>query len=98
MTPAFIKGLFARLPNGRMSYRDYADFVLAMEHRSSPQALTYFFRILDIRDRGYLTIADINYFFKDILLKLRQAQLELVQVEDVRDEIFDMITPKVNYY
>lgn len=62
------------------------------------QALTYFFRLLDINGRGYLTIADINYFFKDILLKLQQAQLDVVHVEDVRDEIFDMVTPKDPYH
>lgn len=81
-----------------MSYRDFVDFILAMEHKSSSQSLAYFFRILDINGRGYLTVADINYFFKDILMKLRQAHREVVYVEDVRDEIFDMVTPKHPYH
>jgi len=98
LTPAFIKAVFSHSSTGKMSYPEYIDFVLAMEHRSTPQALTYLFRLLDINGRGYLTVADINYFFKDIIWKLQQAHLEPVQVEDVRDEIFDMVTPKDPYH
>jgi len=92
----------------------FIDFVLAMEHKGTPQALTYHFKCLDYMHKGYLTVSDINYWyfslsshffsareekyrkesvintfqyrFRDITAKLHYANLDLIPVEDVRDE------------
>ena len=32
-----------------MDYKTYLDFVLALENKREPQALSYFFRILDVK-------------------------------------------------
>jgi hypothetical protein len=58
-----------------------------MEHKGTPQALAYHFKCLDYSQRGYITVSDINYWFRDITSKLHQANLELIPVEDVRDEV-----------
>ena len=34
---------------GEMDYKTYLDFVLALENKREPQALSYFFRILDVK-------------------------------------------------
>ena len=62
-----------------MDYKTYLDFVLALENRKEPQALTYFFRILDVRQEGSLNIFVFNYFFRDILKqmeKLNQVKMK----------------------
>ena len=47
-----------------MDYKTYLDFVLALENRKEPQALQYFFRLLDVQEKGYITMFDLNYFFR----------------------------------
>lgn len=45
-------------------YKTYLDFVLAMENKKEPQAIQYFFRLLDIEGHGYLTAFSLQYFFR----------------------------------
>ena len=45
-------------------YKTYLDFVLALENRKEPQALQYLFRLLDVQNKGFLNIFDLNYFFR----------------------------------
>ena len=47
-----------------MDYKTYLDFVLAMDNKKEPQAIQYFFKLLDVNHRGYLNIFDLHYFFK----------------------------------
>lgn len=49
---------------GEMDYKTYLDLVLALENRSEPQALAFFFKILDIKSCGYLDAFTLNYFFR----------------------------------
>ena len=45
-------------------YKTYLDFVLALENRKEPQALQYLFRLIDVQNKGYLNVFDLNYFFR----------------------------------
>uniref|UniRef100_A0A7S2R8D6 Serine/threonine-protein phosphatase 2A regulatory subunit B'' subunit gamma n=1 Tax=Mucochytrium quahogii TaxID=96639 RepID=A0A7S2R8D6_9STRA len=83
---------------GEMDYKTFLDFVLAMETKKSAQSLAYFFRLLDIKKSGYLDRFTINYFFREIVQRLRELDGgasggDTVQVDDVTDEIFDMCKP-----
>ena len=75
-----------------MDYRGFLDFVLAAENRNTPQALAYFFRLLDLRKLGYIDAFAIHYFFREVAKRLPAG--EKVTVEDVKTEIFDMVKPK----
>eukprot|EP00127_Corallochytrium_limacisporum_P002605 Clim_evm41s134 gene=Clim_evmTU41s134 len=101
LTQTFINRLFevCLTYNGEMDYRSYLDFVLAMENRKTPQALAYFYRVLDIRGNGSkpLTVHSFLYFFSDIRRMLQEMGQEDVNFEDVKDEIFDMVRPKDPY-
>jgi len=35
-----------------------------MENKKEPQAIQYFFRLLDIEGHGYLTAFSLQYFFR----------------------------------
>ena len=64
--------------------------MLALENRKEPQALTYFFRILDVRQEGSLNIFVFNYFFRDILKqmeKLNQVRLKLEMYKELNNNI-----------
>lgn len=76
-----------------IDYKSFLDFVLAMQNRSTQQALRYFWKILDIRHQGYIDGFEINYFFGAVVRLLKDKGLDAVSVDDVRDEIFDMVCP-----
>lgn len=96
LTPTFIDRVFEECLTygGEMDYKTYLDFVLALENRKEPQALSYFFKILDVKHQGFLNAYSLNYFFRDILKQMEKLNQEQVRFEDVKDEIFDMVRPK----
>lgn len=95
LTPVFIQRVFeeSMTYEKEMDYKTYLDFVLAMDHKKEPQALQYFFKLLDVHHRGYLNIFDLHYFFKGVQGLMQQHKHEVVAFEDVKDEIFDMVRP-----
>ena len=96
LTPAFVGRVFQECLTyeGEMDYKTYLDFVLALENRKEPQSLQYYFRILDVRQQGYLDAFTLNYFFRDIIREMEKHNQEPVKFEDVKDEIFDMVRPQ----
>ena len=81
----------AAVRKGEMDYKTFLDFVLAMENKHTPQALRYFWRLLDVQRRGKLGRFAINYFFRDVVTKLRENGFEPPDAADVRDEIFELL-------
>ncbi|KAF7268613.1 serine/threonine-protein phosphatase 2A regulatory subunit B'' subunit gamma-like [Rhynchophorus ferrugineus] len=80
---------------GEMDYKTYLDLVLALENRSEPQALTFLFKILDIKGCGYLDAFTLNYFFRAIQEQIKlNGSDQSVSFHDVKDELFDMVRPK----
>lgn len=66
LTKVFLERVFQECLtyDGEMDYKTYLDFVLALENRHEPQSLHYLFRILDIKNQGYLDTFCLNYFFR----------------------------------
>lgn len=95
LTRVFIDRVFQECLTyeGEMDYKTYLDFILALENQKEPQALHYFFKILDIDGKGYLNTFTLNYFFRSIQQQMGQHNQEPVSFEDVKDEIFDMVKP-----
>jgi serine/threonine-protein phosphatase 2A regulatory subunit B'' len=95
LTDVFLDRVFQECVtySGEMDYKSYLDFVLALENRNEPQALQYIFRILDIKQKGYLNPFDLNFFFRAIQKELKKFNHEQVNLRDIQDEIFDMVKP-----
>ncbi|KAL1501513.1 hypothetical protein ABEB36_006820 [Hypothenemus hampei] len=80
---------------GEMDYKTYLDLVLALENRSEPQALAYLFKILDIKECGYLDSFTLNYFIRAIQDQMKaHGSEEPVSFNDLKDELYDMVRPK----
>ena len=47
-----------------MDYKLYLDFVLANMYKTTTEALSYFYRIFDLKRSGRLTVFELNYFFR----------------------------------
>ena len=63
-------------------YKTYLDFVLALENRREPQALQYLFRLLDVQNKGFLNIFDLNFFFRvRMILTFRDKHFILLGIK-----------------
>jgi Ca2+-binding EF-hand superfamily protein len=78
---------------GEMDYKTFLDFILAMENKAAPQALRYFWKLLDVQRRGKLGRFSLNYFFRDVVAMLQESGHEAPNPADVKDEIYDMVRP-----
>lgn len=72
LTKIFIDRIFEEYQTfeGEMDYKTFLDFVLAMENKKSPQALQYFWRVLDVFHKGGIDTFVINMFFRAVIQKL----------------------------
>ena len=70
LTNVFIDRVFQECLtyDGEMDYKTYLDFVLAVENRKEPPSLQYMFRLLDVQNKGFLNIFDLNYFFRVMII------------------------------
>ncbi|KAL9641962.1 hypothetical protein ABK040_004019 [Willaertia magna] len=108
LTTTFINRMFQEYAtkNGKMEYKTFVDFLLAYENRKTPQSIKFFFQVLDNTKVGYLTPFVINFYFRDMLRKIKQNSNvnsnSLVQEEyedpvktaDIIFEIYSMVKPK----
>ncbi|KAL3287791.1 hypothetical protein HHI36_002254 [Cryptolaemus montrouzieri] len=96
LTQPFLDRVFQTLLTygGEMDYKTYLDLVLALENRSEPQAITFLFKIIDIKDQKFLDSFTLNYFFRAIQEQMKAHGAEPVPFLDVKDELFDMVRPK----
>lgn len=72
LTNIFIDRIFEEYQTfeGEMDYKTFLDFVLAMENKKSPQALQYFWRVLDVFHKSGIDTFVINMFFRAVITKL----------------------------
>lgn len=80
-----------------MDYKTFLDFVLAMENKKSPQALQYFWRVLDVFHKGAIDTFVINMFFRAVITKLEARMQMDYKVDDLKDELWDMAKPQSPY-
>eukprot|EP00743_Colponemidia_sp_Colp-15_P007803 GILK01008449.1.p1 GENE.GILK01008449.1~~GILK01008449.1.p1 ORF type:complete len:489 (-),score=106.96 GILK01008449.1:92-1462(-) len=95
LTEVFIDRVFQEYQTyeGEMDYKTFLDFVLAMDNKKTPQGLSYIFRLLDVQKKQLLDGFVVNYFFRAVVKKLEEMGNDPVNMEDVKDEIFDMVKP-----
>lgn len=113
LTTTFINRMFQEYGSkqGKLDYKGFVNFLLAFENKKTPQSIKYFFDILDNAKSGKITPFVINFFFREILKKIRQNAKSAntskgIGVDEVEDpvktadivfEIYAMTKPKDKY-
>ena len=99
LTGIFIDRIFEEYQTfeGEMDYKTFLDFVLAMENKKTPQAMLYFWRVLDVFHKGAIDTFVINMFFRAVIQKLESREKFGFRVDDVKDELWDMAKPALPY-
>ena len=78
---------------GRMGYEDFVWFVLSEEDKSSPAALAYWFRCVDLDGDGAIRPAEAAHFYEEQLQRMECLAQEPVAFEDVLCQMSDMLSP-----
>ncbi|KAJ9518285.1 hypothetical protein QJQ45_010244 [Haematococcus lacustris] len=90
---AYDHDAMAVVPGTRWTLTAFADFVLAWDHRSHPAAIKYFFPVLDLKNQGFVTPAEIYTFFKEIhVMWVNMGKYADLAIYSVVDEILDMVS------
>lgn len=77
--------------SNEMDYKTFLDVVLAIENKTTIEALEYWWRILDIDKCGRLTKENIAYFYRGVYDILRLNKYEAPSISNVIVEIFDIV-------
>jgi len=81
----------------RMDFPCFLEFLLAWEDKKHPVSVAYFFRVLDRDKKHHLTSRDLHLFFRDVHQKWVEGGHYDLAMEDVKDEMYDMVSPKDKY-
>ena len=66
----------------------------SLTHPTPLFPLRYYWRVLDMNEKGYLTAFELNYFFRDIVSLMAAQDIgPPAAFDDVLSEIFDMVRP-----
>jgi serine/threonine-protein phosphatase 2A regulatory subunit B'' len=95
-TETFVNRIFEETPlkKEKIDYRGYLDLMLAVYYKKTEPSLHFFWKILDVQRKGFITVWNVNFFMRDVLKQLQRNGINNIRLEDVRDEIFDMLKPE----
>ncbi|KAI8907209.1 hypothetical protein EDD86DRAFT_180396, partial [Gorgonomyces haynaldii] len=90
-TQLFVERIFqtTQTYDGEMDFTGFLDFVLAVENPSLPESIAYLFKAFDF-GLGFMNEYVLRLFLNEIMIRLKENNLEPVPIEDVLYEIFDM--------
>jgi hypothetical protein len=100
LTNIFIDRIFEEYQTyeNAFTYKDFLDFVLAMENKKHKASIQYIWRAIDVYHKNAVDTFVINMFFRAIAKKLALRDKGEYKIDDVKDEIWDMIKPKNKNY
>jgi serine/threonine-protein phosphatase 2A regulatory subunit B'' len=74
-----------------MDFKCFLDLVIAFRLKDVPEALSYFWKILDVEKNGRLSTYVINYFYGDVYESLTAGGYDASPVENIIVEINDIL-------
>lgn len=100
LTQIFIDRIFEEYQKyeGAIDFKQFIDFVLAMENMKNPASLQYIWRAIDVYHKNAVDTFVINMFFRQVVRKLINRNKGEYKIDDIKDEIWDMIKPKNQNY
>ena len=101
LTSIFIDRIFEEYQKyeNAIDFKQFIDFVLAMENKKHPASIQFIWRAIDVYHKNAVDTFVINMFYRAVLKKLANRGKDEYRVDDIKDEIWDMISPKnPNYF
>ena len=100
LTSIFIDRIFEEYQryDNAIDFKQFIDFVLAMENKKDPASIQYIWRALDVYHNNKVDTFIINMFYRGVIKKLINREKGEYRIDDIKDEIWDMIGPKNPHY
>ena len=100
LTPIFIDRIFEEYQKyeNAIDFKQFIDFVLAMENRKDPASIQFLWRAIDVYHNNKVDTFVINMFYRGVIKKLINRDKGEYRIDDIKDEIWDMIGPKDSNY
>ncbi len=100
LTSIFIDRIFEEYQKyeNAIDFKQFIDFVLAMENRKDPASIQFIWRAIDVYHRNAVDTFVINMFYRAVIKKLYNRDRGEYRIDDIKDEIWDMIGPKNSNY
>lgn len=80
---------------GKMGFDDFIWFMLSEEDKTSPRAIEYWFKVVDLDNNGLITGHEMQFFYEEQLHRLEYLNQESVTFSDVMCQMTDMLQPTV---
>ena len=96
LTSIFIDRIFEEYQKyeNAIDFKQFIDFVLAMENRKDPASIQFIWRAIDVYHKNAVDTFVINMFYRAVVKKLLNRDKGEYRIDDIKDEIWDMIKPK----
>ena len=96
LTSIFIDRIFEEYQKyeNAIDFKQFIDFVLAMENRKEPASIQFIWRAIDVYHKNAVDTFVINMFYRAVVKKLLNRDKGEYRIDDIKDEIWDMIKPK----
>lgn len=96
LTMIFIDRVFEEYQRyeNSIDFKQFIDFVLALENRKAPASIMYIWRTLDVYHKNAVDTFVINMFYRQVVKKIMNRGKGEYKIDDIKDEIWDMIKPK----
>ncbi|KAJ2698568.1 Serine/threonine-protein phosphatase 2A regulatory subunit B'' subunit alpha [Coemansia sp. IMI 203386] len=87
--------LNVRLSNCRMTYNDFIWFLLSEIDKSSPAAVEYWFRCLDLDGDGVLSVYELEYFYDEQVSRMEEEMAsDMILLDDLMCQLSDLVRPQ----
>ncbi|KAJ2613114.1 Serine/threonine-protein phosphatase 2A regulatory subunit B'' subunit alpha [Coemansia sp. RSA 1365] len=87
--------LNVRLSDCRMAYRDFIWFLLSEIDKTSPTAVEYWFRCLDLDGDGVLSIYELEYFYDEQISRMEEDMTgDIILLDDLMCQLSDLVRPQ----
>ena len=70
------------------------DLVIALENTDKPEGVHWIFRLLDIKEDGFLDKSTVSFFVQEAHNRMTLSGLDPIKKEDMLNEIYDLVNPK----
>ncbi|KAI8325565.1 hypothetical protein GQ54DRAFT_254453 [Martensiomyces pterosporus] len=78
-----------------MTYRDFVWFLLSEIDKTSPAALEYWFRCLDLDGDGVLTVYELEYFYDEQVSRMEEEMAgDVIMLDDLMCQLLDLVRPE----
>ncbi|KAH7728785.1 EF hand family protein [Aphelenchoides avenae] len=89
-----LPGPVRQQPIETIGFEEFVAFLLAEEDKKHPTSIEYWFRCLDMDGDGFISLFEMEHFYRGVENKLSSRNMETLSLSDVVCNLLDLVTPK----